>query len=262
MIDCEHMHCHNYSICLIQTLTEKDEPHEQPCSAWGFFNTWKEERMSSSPKSTVDPFRNSRLSWSTITPTPFFSNTLKRQQKQKNWNKCKRYCCTFLLRINSALPVIFISNWIHWEFILEAWTSASLHRYPQILSFIHDLRKPLQEHQNTSQSYKRIIIIICGQCLVWWPFQKCNHCWKISKMKSRWSQTLTQDSLRLMLSPAVLEAFKETLLYGRDGHLLTRSPLDEDTLKKHTRVSFIIVNIWIRAHTVILLMSLEIYKTG
>lgn len=58
------------------SLTEKELPQEQPWSACGFLSTWKVERISSWLKSTVDPFTNSRLSWSTITPTPPFSNTL------------------------------------------------------------------------------------------------------------------------------------------------------------------------------------------
>lgn len=59
------------------SLTEKELPQEQPWSAWGFFNTWKVERISSWVKSTVDPLTNSRLSWSTTTPTPPCSNTLR-----------------------------------------------------------------------------------------------------------------------------------------------------------------------------------------
>lgn len=58
------------------SLTEKELPQEQPWSACGFLSTWKVARISSWLKSTVDPFTNSRLSWSTIMPTPPFSNTL------------------------------------------------------------------------------------------------------------------------------------------------------------------------------------------
>lgn len=61
-----------------QTLTEKELPQEQPCSACGFRSTRKEERMSSWLKSSVAPFTNSRLSLSTITPTPFCSKILQR----------------------------------------------------------------------------------------------------------------------------------------------------------------------------------------
>lgn len=57
-------------------LTEKELPQEQPWSAWGFLSTRKVERISSWLKSTVDPFTYSRLSWSTMMPTPSCSNTL------------------------------------------------------------------------------------------------------------------------------------------------------------------------------------------
>lgn len=57
-------------------LMEKELPQEQPWSAWGFLRTRKVERISSWLKSTVAPFKNSRLSWSTMTPTPPCSNTL------------------------------------------------------------------------------------------------------------------------------------------------------------------------------------------
>lgn len=72
-----------YEVILMQvtgkqghSLTEKELPQEQPWSAWGFLSTWKVERISSWLKSTVAPFTNSRLSWSTIMPTPPCSNTL------------------------------------------------------------------------------------------------------------------------------------------------------------------------------------------
>lgn len=62
-------------------FTEKELPQEQPWSAWGFFSTWKVERISSWLKSTVAPFTNSRLSWSTTTPTPPASKTLRAESR-------------------------------------------------------------------------------------------------------------------------------------------------------------------------------------
>lgn len=71
------------------SLTEKELPQEQPWSAWGFFNTWNVDRISSWVKSTVDPLTNSRLSWSTKTPTPPCWNTLRAERlwdmMGRNW---------------------------------------------------------------------------------------------------------------------------------------------------------------------------------
>lgn len=59
-----------------QSLTEKDVPHEQPCSACGLLTTWNELRISSWLKSTIAPFTKARLSTSTTTRAPSCSNTL------------------------------------------------------------------------------------------------------------------------------------------------------------------------------------------
>lgn len=62
-----------------QNLTEKEVPHEQPFSAWGLLTTWKELRISSWLKSTMDPFTKARLSTSTTTRAPPCSNTLQKK---------------------------------------------------------------------------------------------------------------------------------------------------------------------------------------
>lgn len=67
-----------------QSLTEKDDPQEQPCCAWGLFNTWNELRISSWLKSTWAPFTKAKLSESTTTLAPPCSNTLKRQEEDIN----------------------------------------------------------------------------------------------------------------------------------------------------------------------------------
>lgn len=67
------------------SLTEKELPQEQPWSAWGFLSTRKVARISSWLKSTVAPFTNSRLSWSTIMPTPPCSNTLDADGNRVDW---------------------------------------------------------------------------------------------------------------------------------------------------------------------------------
>ena len=61
-----------------QNLTEKEVPQEQPFSAWGLLTTWKELRISSWLKSTIEPFTKARLSTSTTTRAPPCSNTLQK----------------------------------------------------------------------------------------------------------------------------------------------------------------------------------------
>lgn len=77
------------SLSLCQTLIEKDDPQEQPCWAWGLFNTWNELRISSWLKSTWAPFTKAKLSQSTTTLAPPCSNTLKWQEEIINDEYCR-----------------------------------------------------------------------------------------------------------------------------------------------------------------------------
>lgn len=67
-----------------QNLTEKEVPQEHPFSAWGLLTTWKELRISSWLKSTMEPFTKARLSTSTTTRAPPCSNTLQKSNAIKH----------------------------------------------------------------------------------------------------------------------------------------------------------------------------------
>lgn len=130
------------------SLTEKELPQEQPWSAWGFFNTWKVERISSWVKSTVDPLTNSRLSWSTRTPTPPCSNTLRAEQlwdtMEHIWLSTSGGLKTTTTKQQGSLPVVFLLARNNRELVLEARAAPSLHVYSQVLALLHDFWQPLE----------------------------------------------------------------------------------------------------------------------
>lgn len=129
------------------SLTEKELPQEQPWSACGFLSTWKVERISSWLKSTVDPFTNSRLSWSTITPTPPFSNTLKSQQctadkkpiRKQQQGTCITRLCNKEIWIRGCLPVVLVLLSVNRKLVLKPGAASSLHIYSQVLALFRDL---------------------------------------------------------------------------------------------------------------------------